>query len=117
DNAITRRLYGRYGALAGRLLAEAREGDLNPIGDSVYLWAELRWAAMHEAVVHLQDLLLRRTRIGLVMREGGIPLLPRIREYCQPLLGWDDTRWSAEENAYRELWQGAYSVPRTGAGA
>jgi glycerol-3-phosphate dehydrogenase len=111
--AVTRRVYGRYGALADRLLAEARGIDLKPVGDSVYLWAELRWAAVHEAVVHLQDLLLRRTRIGLVLREGGISLLPHIREHCQPLLGWSDAQWMAEEAAYRDLWQRCYRVPST----
>lgn len=111
-NAATlRRLSGRYGAHADRLLSESAAEDLKTVGDSVYLWAELRWAAAHEAVVHLQDLLLRRTRIGFVMRDGGIPLLPQVRERCQSLLGWDDVRWMTEENAYRELWHRAYSVP------
>jgi glycerol-3-phosphate dehydrogenase len=86
------------------------------VGGSVYCWAELRWAARHEAVVHLQDLLLRRTRIGLVLQEGGIPLLPRIRAYCQPLLRWNDARWAEEEHAYRDLWQRCYRVPETTTG-
>jgi glycerol-3-phosphate dehydrogenase len=34
------------------------------------LWAELRWAARSEGVVHLDDLLLRRVRLGLLLAAG-----------------------------------------------
>ena len=111
DAATLRRLHGRYGAAADRLLADAQPADLERIGDSVYRWAELRWAAEHEAVVHLQDLLLRRTRIGLVLSQGGTSLLPRIRECCQSLLGWSDARWAEEEADYRDVWWRCYRVP------
>jgi glycerol-3-phosphate dehydrogenase len=113
---VIRRLYGRYGAHAPVLLAQASAEDLKAVGDSPYLWAELTWAAAHESVLHLQDLLLRRTRIGFVMREGGLDQLPEIRRRCQPLLGWDDARWGLEENSYRDLWQRAYRVPKPGEG-
>lgn len=110
-SALGRRLLGRYGRRAPQLLAGVRPGDLAPVGGSVYHWAELRWAAAHESVVHLEDLLLRRTRIGLVLPQGGRAHLPRIRETCQSLLGWSDARWQAEEAAYCDLWQRCYRVP------
>jgi hypothetical protein len=34
------------------------------------LWAELVWCARHESVHHLDDLLLRRTRYGLILPQG-----------------------------------------------
>jgi hypothetical protein len=37
--------------------------------------------------------------------------LPRIRQICQPVLGWDDARWEAEEAAYLELIDCCYSLP------
>ena len=118
DAACVRRLYGRYGAMADRMLRESPADTLTQAGGSVYLWAELRWAAAHEAVMHLQDLMLRRTRIGLVLPKGSIPLLPRVRELCQRELGWDDARWSAEEADYRDVWRRCYSPPgSTGASA
>jgi hypothetical protein len=40
-------------------------------------------------VVHLQDLLLRRTRLGLLLRGGGADLLPKIRTICQSRTGLD----------------------------
>jgi glycerol-3-phosphate dehydrogenase len=111
-NAAAReRLLGRYGAAAGGLVAAARPGELQPIPGTTVLWAELRWAARKEAVLHLDDLLLRRVRLGLLLPEGGAALMPAIRAICQAELGWDDTRWEAEEHAYHALWRQHYSLP------
>ena len=96
---------------AADLLAAAHDGELATIAGSQTLWAELRWAARVEAVMHLEDLLLRRTRLGLLLRQGGVELLPRIRAICQAELGWDDQRWLAEEAAYLDLWRRHYSLP------
>ena len=106
-----RRLLGRYGKDAAALLAFARSDELTPIADTPYLWVELRWAARAEGVVHLDDLLLRRVRLGLLLPQGGTGYLPRIRTICQPELGWDDACWEVEESAYRELWRRSYSLP------
>ncbi len=103
------RLQGHYGAQAAEVVAAAHEGELHTIPGTHTLWVELRWAARHEAVVHLQDLLLRRTRLGLLLRGGGVDHLPRIRSICQAELGWDDTRWESEQAAYLALWQQHYS--------
>lgn len=106
-----RRLLGRYGADATALVAAASPAELAPIPGTMTLWAELRWAARGEAVLHLDDLLLRRTRLGLLLPEGAAALLPRVRAICQEELGWEDARWQAEEEAYRVLWQRCYSLP------
>ncbi|MHB8666980.1 MAG: glycerol-3-phosphate dehydrogenase/oxidase [Burkholderiales bacterium] len=109
--AQARRLGGRYGVHAAALLAAAQGGELDTIAGSETLWVELRWAARAEAVMHLEDLLLRRTRLGLQLRQGGAELLPRIRAICQAELGWDDQRWVREEAAFRSLWLRHYSLP------
>jgi glycerol-3-phosphate dehydrogenase len=106
-----RRLLGHYGAQAADLVAAAKISELDFIPGTPILWAELRWAARAEAVVHLDDLLLRRVRLGLLLPEGGQQHLPRIRAICQAELGWDDGRWQAEEQAYCSLWQRCYSLP------
>jgi glycerol-3-phosphate dehydrogenase len=106
-----RRLMGRYGLDAAALTAAAKPGELEAIPSVAALWAELRWAAQSEAVVHLDDLLLRRVRLGLFLPDGGAALLPRIRSIVQPELGWDDARWEMEEAAYRTLVATAYSLP------
>jgi hypothetical protein len=62
-------------------------------------------------VVHLDDLLLRRVRLGVQLPQGGAAFLPRIREICQEELGWDDSQWQAEEAAYLARWRKHYSLP------
>ena len=109
-----RRLLGRYGREAADLIAAAGPGELESIPGAPALWAELRWAARAEAVVHLDDLLLRRVRLGLLLPRGGGDLMPRIRAIVQPELGWDDARWTAEERDYRALVAAAYALPRRG---
>ncbi|OON62234.1 FAD-dependent oxidoreductase [Massilia sp. KIM] len=108
---ILQRLAGRHGAQAQALLDAAREDELDAVPGTQTLWAELRWAARAERVLHLDDLLLRRTRLGLLLPAGGAALLPRIRAICQPELGWDEARWLAEEAAYVLCWREHYAPP------
>jgi glycerol-3-phosphate dehydrogenase len=109
--ATRRRLRGRYGARVLDLVARAQPGELEPIPGTQILWAELRWAAHAEGVVHLDDLLLRRVRLGLVLPNGGKAHLSRIRAMCQRELGWDDGRWEQEEASYLALVRTHYSLP------
>lgn len=105
------RIEGRYGAHTGALLAAARPGELELIPGTQTVWAELRWAARAEAVQHLEDLMLRRTRLGLQLRGGGTEHLERIRATCQQELGWSDERWETSQAAYLALWNTHYSLP------
>ena len=105
DNEGKRRLFGRLGTQTRRMLAELPGEEQSQIENTPYRWAELRWAARHERVVHLRDLLMRRTRIGLVMREGGASILPRVGEICRAEMSWDAARWAAEERDYRTYWR------------
>jgi glycerol-3-phosphate dehydrogenase len=97
---VSQRLSGRYGIHASELVAN---GELERIGSTPFLWAELRWAARHEMAVHLDDLLLRRTRIGLLLRDGGLRYADRIGAICRSELGWDDNRWNVELERYRSI--------------
>ena len=106
------RLQGRYGADAQALIAVAQPDELSCIPGTETMWAQLRWAARQEDVCKLEDLLLRRSRIGIQLRGGGIDILPRIRSICQPELGWSDQRWEEEQSAYLALWAAHYSVPK-----
>jgi glycerol-3-phosphate dehydrogenase len=105
------RLKGRFGFHVDQFLAEAAPDELAPIPQSQTLWAELRWAARHEQVQHLDDLLLRRTRLGLLLPAGGAGLLPDIKRLCLPDLGWSEERWSEEVERYLALWQRHYGLP------
>lgn len=105
------RLEGRYGRHAAAVQACAHDGELETIPGTETMWVELRWAARNEAVLHLDDLLLRRTRIGLLLRHGAAAVLPRVRSICQSELGWDDASWESEQTAYLVLWQKQHGVP------
>jgi glycerol-3-phosphate dehydrogenase len=110
DPGAALRLFGRYGADTPHLLQAAQPADLKPIDNTPSLWAELRWAARDEGVVHLDDLLLRRVRLGLLLPQGGAAHLDRIRSVAQPELGWSDERWAQEVSDYASLWNRCYSV-------
>ena len=105
DPAAYRRLSGRHGRHCEQIVARAPIPTLTAIPGTSILWAELVHAAANEAVRHLTDLLLRRVRLGLIRPAAGRDDLPQIRRLCQPVLGWDDTRWEAEARAYLELWE------------
>jgi glycerol-3-phosphate dehydrogenase len=109
-----RRLIGRHGREAADAMASAGPGEAETIEGARDPWLDVRWAARAEGVVHLDDLLLRRVRLGIQLPEGGARALNRIRAIAQPELGWDDDRWAAEETAYRHLWATAYA-PRPAA--
>lgn len=111
SEAERRRLLGRYGAKAPALVAAARPGELNHIGGATTIWAELRWAARAEGVVRLDDLLLRRTRLGLLLPDGGEAILERVGAICREELAWDQGTWLTEADRYRRQWRAHYSLP------
>ncbi len=111
DGQWAQRLIGRYGDHAAALLREAGAGELQQIGDTQFCLAECRWAARNEAVQHLDDLLLRRTRLGSLLPAGGESLFPALESICATELHWDRARWQAEEARYREIWRNHYSLP------
>ena len=102
-------LAGRYGMETPEILAGVNPEDLSHIETLPNLWAELRWSARSEAVVHLDDLLLRRVRLGLLLPDGAQALLPQIRILVQSELEWNDARWTQEVNIYHGIWERYYS--------
>ncbi len=108
---VQRRLTGRYGTVAEDLVRGAGPDELTGITGTHTLWAELRWAAKGEQVIHLDDLLLRRTRLGLLLDEGGVAYESRFADICCAELGWSAETWRAEWQRYRMIWREHYSVP------
>jgi glycerol-3-phosphate dehydrogenase len=97
--SATGRRVARYGRAFDDWKATVA-GD-TPIPGTPYCWSELRWAVANEAVVHLEDLMMRRLRLSLLLKDGGAALLSQIEPICRQALGWDVERWSAEADAYR----------------
>jgi glycerol-3-phosphate dehydrogenase len=108
---VRTRLAGRFGHDAGQLVECALSGEMETIPGTSYHWAELRWAARAEAVQHLDDVLLRRVRLGLLLPNGGLEFFESIRQILQPELGWDDARWQQELKSYSDLWNRCYHLP------
>lgn len=106
---LPQRLVGRYGEAAAEVVELDRSGELEPVGDTAFTWAELRYAARAEQVAHLEDLLLRRTRLGLLLPEGGAALLDRVQQEVADELSWGEARWAREREDYLEQWQRTYS--------
>jgi glycerol-3-phosphate dehydrogenase len=82
--------------------------------DGEALIETLAWALDNEMVARLDDLLLRRVRVGNTRPAGARDLLPQIRALCQSRLGWDDARWAGEAARYLEIIARAYSPPGAG---
>jgi len=110
---LQQRLQGFYGLQLDKLLELAHEEDLAYVTDSNTIWAEIRFAARFEQVIHLDDLLLRRTRLGLILPHGAMtPLISaRLKQICQQELGWDEQKWQQEVARYTDLWQRYYHLP------
>jgi len=112
---VRERLLARYGEQAATLARDATAAQLQTIAGTDTLWLELSLAAQHEAVVHLDDLLLRRTRLGLLLREGALEHLPRIKQACSAHLQWEPARWAQELARYRAIIAAHYSLPASAA--
>jgi glycerol-3-phosphate dehydrogenase len=98
-------LLHRYGSLLGDLVdAIAARPDLaHPLEHApAYLRAEIVYAATHEGVLHLEDVMLHRTRLNYEMRDRGLAALPEIAALTGEILGWDEQRMAAEIESYTE---------------
>lgn len=102
---------GRLGLDVDQFFVEANPEDLKQIYPMPQLWAELAWAAKNEAVLHLDYLLLRRVRFGILMPNGGLNHIERIRNLVQQPLAWSDERWLREVERYIINWQKHYYLP------
>ncbi len=105
------RLYGRYGKAAGLIIRDGSPKTLINIPGTDTLWAELPFAAAHESIYTLADLLLRRTRIGLLLPHGGRDFLNEIQAICRPVLPWDAEQWNMQKKQYLDLWESAHAPP------
>ena len=104
---------GRYGEKAFDLANDSSLEDQQNLGDTEFSLAECRWAVQHEAVEHLDDLLLRRTRLGMCLPNGGITLYPALKDIFLSNRSWDDERWQKEVNRYEKIWKNHYSLPNS----
>jgi glycerol-3-phosphate dehydrogenase len=103
-------LLARYGTRAADVISwivEAPDSALRY--NAGYSRREIEYLAETESVVHLIDVLLRRTSMAFV---GGLSLdlLAEIAGLIAPVLGWDDARVGAEIAATAEELADAHGV-------
>ncbi|MHA7132049.1 glycerol-3-phosphate dehydrogenase/oxidase [Oerskovia turbata] len=96
-------LLHRYGSNLRDIVAlcEAEPALAAPLEHApAYLRAEISYGVTHEGALHLEDLLLHRTRLNYEVLDRGLAALPEIADIAAPLLGWDDERKAAEIASY-----------------
>lgn len=95
DSARVDRLLERYGTRAAELIAALPVDDVPLTSLPEYTVGEIAHLAASEYVVHLDDVLLRRTSIAFV-GSAGDAVLREIAEVVGDVLGWDAVRRSDE---------------------
>lgn len=113
ERAWLQRLIGRYGNKAAVILAQANEDENLTLGNTQFCLAECRWAIKNESVIHLDDLLLRRTRLGLLLKNGAEELFTQLANIFEQELGWNKTKWQDEIKRYNSIWQQSYYLPKS----
>ncbi|MDO9235023.1 MAG: glycerol-3-phosphate dehydrogenase/oxidase [Aquabacterium sp.] len=71
---------------------------------------QIEWILRNEMVEHLDDLMLRRLRAGVLLADAGESLLNEIEPLCQLHLGWDSARWKVECLRYRHVIAQSYRL-------
>lgn len=102
---MTDHLLHRYGSLLAELVdAIEEQPDLaRPLENApAYLRAEIAYAATHEGVLHLEDVMLHRTRLIYEQTDRGLGAIEEIADIVAERLGWDAERRTQEITAYRD---------------
>lgn len=95
-------LLERYGSTGRQVLEHEATFGLEPLPDAPgYSAAEFDWIARNDSVVHLEDLVMRRTAIA-VTGQLSARGLDRIAAIAATALGWSDDRREAELQGARE---------------
>jgi glycerol-3-phosphate dehydrogenase len=104
SRAMIDHLLHRYGSLLTELTDTV---DTDPTlgqpltGAPAYLRAEIAYAITHEGALHLDDVLMHRTRLNYEQGDRGLGAVDEIADLIAPLLGWDQPTRTREIDAYR----------------
>jgi len=118
DHGVTRaaveHLLGRYGTLATEVLGLVRANPelARPLAEGhPYLRAEVAYAVTHEAALHVEDVLMRRTRLFIESADSGAGAAADVSTIMGRLLGWSRRRRAAETRRYLDLVRAGQPVP------
>ncbi|MDR1188409.1 MAG: glycerol-3-phosphate dehydrogenase/oxidase [Bifidobacteriaceae bacterium] len=99
----TLHLLGRYGSRVSDItdLIDADTSLGAPVeGAEHYLQAEIVYAATHEGVIHLDDVMMSRTRLNHEVPDAGLAASAVIAKLVAPHLGWNRSRVKTELAGY-----------------
>lgn len=105
DEKRVQHLLDRYGSEIVAIAAMVRERpDLaNELeGAPAYLRAEIAFGCLKEGALHLEDLLVNRTRLTYEVADSGEGAAQEITDLAGELLGWDEDRKDSEMKAYAD---------------
>jgi len=104
-------LLGRYGTRATEVAAFLAKGDDSPLVDGALSTREVAYMAKFESMVHVTDVVLRRTNLAFV---GGLrpEHLGEIADALGRELGWGAARVQAEARACAEELRVSHSIGR-----
>jgi glycerol-3-phosphate dehydrogenase len=103
--AAVEHLLGRYGTLAAEVLELVKDDAAlgRPLAPGhPYLRAEVAYAVSHEGALHLEDVLMRRTRLFIEAADSGAAAA-EVAVIMGRLLGWSRRRRAAETRRYLDL--------------
>ncbi|AKP09471.2 Glycerol-3-phosphate dehydrogenase [Corynebacterium pseudotuberculosis] len=103
DEQLITHMLGRYGSLCEQVLAPGLEDPqlLTPVeGAEGYCWAEILYAVTDEGALHVEDVLLRRLRVGMEYADRGVGAVDGVARRIAPYLGWDETRVEEEISGF-----------------
>ena len=103
-------LVERYGTGEDKVAAYMQAGPDAPLScHSGYSRREIEFIAKHERVVHIDDLILRRTLMG-ILGEVSLPLLRELATIISPVLEWTQQDTDAEVERTVQLLKRVHGV-------
>jgi glycerol-3-phosphate dehydrogenase len=109
-------LVDRHGSEAPEVAASGHAADLlRPLAEGFpVLEAEVAWAVDAELALSLDDVIARRLRLAMELRDRGAAIAGRVASIMGQRLGWDPARQAAEVQAYLGTARREYGVPTHG---
>lgn len=95
DTERGRVLFTRYGTRAADVAAFIAEDDDQPVVGDALSTRELMWMVENEQVVHVADVVFRRTSLAFT-GDADATVIRAIAESLAPLLNWDSARVDQE---------------------
>jgi glycerol-3-phosphate dehydrogenase len=103
-------LQERYGACADRVAAYMKAGPDAPLANHAgYSRREIEFIALNERVVHIDDLIMRRTMIG-ILGDLTLPLLKELAAVVSRVLQWPEQKTEAEIELTIQLFKKVHGV-------